>query len=283
MAIILSRRPLIMSIMLRNLSSKSTTVLQYESRGIVSSCLECVALKGWKFRTISARELNLSSIKNESERIQRHSNSLCWSCNSKGKNLFFCENCGTVLQLSVVTLDSKQSNHQGSLPTYFDLFNLEASFEVDPGKVKENYRQLQTKLHPDKFSNRSSKEQDFSQEISSLLNNALNVILSPYLRAKYLLKVLYDEDVQDEASSADKEIPQSADFLMTIMEWNEILEEKDGRDLKSLQKKLEKSRNEILNNLKLAFTSNNIKDAKENLAKLKYFDNLSEKLKFKIE
>ena len=70
---------------------------------------------------------------------------------------------------------------------------------------------------------------------------------------------------------------------MTIMEWNEILEEKDGRDLKSLQKKLEKSRNEILNNLKLAFTSNNIKDAKENLAKLKYFDNLSEKLKFKIE
>ena len=68
----------------------------------------------------------------------------CWNCGRDTdsiKELFFCH-CG-VVQSPAVEL------------TFFDLFNVDKSFDVDLKKLGEMYHHLQKRLHPDKYSQKS--------------------------------------------------------------------------------------------------------------------------------
>ena len=111
------------------------------------------------------------------------------------KDLFFCSVSGKVLKPpTVLTLNSPKIR-RGNIPqlTYFEILGIDAEFETDLELGKKNYRKLQASLHPDKFSNSSQEEQEFSQEISSMVNDALTVLLSPYLRAKYLSRIVFND------------------------------------------------------------------------------------------
>lgn len=210
----------------------------------------------------------------------------CWNCSAQITDLFFCSQCGKVQPPpDVLTVESREVSTTGEKTlTYFDLFEMEPSFEVDLSTMKQKYRDLQSQLHPDKFATADAKEQEFSRELSSMLNDSLSVIQSPYLRAKYLAKITFNNATNsEERSSAEDEISHSTEFLMTIMEWNEILEEQEGQDLEKLQSKLTDTRNETLEELRKGFKALNADAVRENIAKLKYFDNLSEKLKFKVD
>ena len=72
------------------------------------------------------------------------SNRKCWKCGRETdglKELFFCH-CG-VVQSPAAEL------------TFFTLFNVEESFDVDVKKLSEVYKDLQKHLHPDKYSQQS--------------------------------------------------------------------------------------------------------------------------------
>lgn len=67
----------------------------------------------------------------------------CWKCGIDKKLLteLFCEEC------SVIQGPFDRDN-------YFRVLDVDESFTVDAHELKTKYRQLQTLLHPDKFSNR---------------------------------------------------------------------------------------------------------------------------------
>jgi len=57
-------------------------------------------------------------------------------------------------------------------------------------QVTKKFRDLQRRLHPDKFMQKTTTEKEFSAQQSAALNKAFNIIKKPELRAKYLVFTL---------------------------------------------------------------------------------------------
>lgn len=92
------------------------------------------------------------------------------------------------------------------------------SFDVDLAALNAAFKQLLTKLHPDKFSRRTPTEQRFSEQQSMLVNRAVATLRDPYARGMYLLKLLAH------AKADEPEPRQDAAFLSDVMEANEALD-----------------------------------------------------------
>ena len=71
---------------------------------------------------------------------------------------------------------------------YFNLFQLEPSFNIDTEALEQTYRALAARFHPDKFASASAFEQKQAVMMSSTINDAYRTLKSPIDRAAYLLK-----------------------------------------------------------------------------------------------
>ncbi|CAF4812986.1 unnamed protein product [Rotaria sp. Silwood1] len=157
---------------------------------------------------------------------------------------------------------------------YFHLFDLPRSFELDIKQLTKMFRNKMKFLHPDLFSNKSDIEKKYSQDQSSLLNQAYKTLSSPLARAHYLLKL---ENITIEESSVQVE----SDFLKRIMEINEELID-EYNDQKTFPTELAiKIRQEIDDHMKQLSNALNTMDltqATEILARVQYFNNINDKL-----
>ncbi len=102
---------------------------------------------------------------------------------------------------------------------YFDLFDLPKQFNVDEGKLKARYMELQRMIHPDKFAAASEAEKRWSVQAAAHINSAHDTLAKPLSRASYLLK-LNDIDLDVETDTQ-----MAPEFLMSQMELREALEE----------------------------------------------------------
>ena len=102
--------------------------------------------------------------------------------------------------------------------SYFELFELPVSFDLDLEELAQRYRRLQTAVHPDKYANASALERRLSVQQSALINEAYQVLKNPLSRAKYMLE-LNGMDM-----SADTDTAMDPQFLMQQMEFRERLE-----------------------------------------------------------
>lgn len=173
--------------------------------------------------------------------------SKCWNCNFVYKSDLFCSKC-KVLQEPPENL------------TYFDIIGVPKSYDVNVTEIQKKYKELQKLLHPDKFGTKSEvrliiidiliclsqnifflqKEKQFSETLSSLVNNAYSTLIHPLKRGLYMLK-LNDITISEETDN------MNAEFLMEIMEKNEEIEDV-GDDVKKIKELVQE--NEImLNNL----------------------------------
>ncbi len=100
---------------------------------------------------------------------------------------------------------------------FFSLFDLPLSFQVDAALLEQNYRSLQSQVHPDKFSHLSEAERRLFLQWATRVNEAYQTLRSPLNRARYLLSLL-GVDTQEESNTA-----MPIDFLMQQMEWREAL------------------------------------------------------------
>jgi molecular chaperone HscB len=107
---------------------------------------------------------------------------------------------------------------------YFELFNLPESFVLDSGKLTEQYRELQQKVHPDRFASASEQERRLSMQLATRINEAFRVLKDPLERARYLLQVKGIEWDDDQATVNDTA------FLMEQMELREALGEVREQD-----------------------------------------------------
>lgn len=72
---------------------------------------------------------------------------------------------------------------------YFELFDIPVSFVVDLDDLGIRYRQLQQRVHPDKFVTSSAKERRLSMQHATRVNDAYQALKSSLTRAQYLLEL----------------------------------------------------------------------------------------------
>lgn len=178
----------------------------------------------------------------------------CWSCNHTDiapvpNAHFFCGGCDTV----------QPPQESG---TFFELFGIPEQFSVDRQALKDSFRSLQKRLHPDFFHDKTEQEQVFSADQSASLNHAFNVLSKPHLRVVYLLSlhgITIDESLDD------------MELLMEVMEKREFLENCTDEEAKDLAQrnakdieKLEKDLADLID-VKQDFVA-----AKETVVRLQY-------------
>jgi len=102
---------------------------------------------------------------------------------------------------------------------YFQLFNLELSFDLDLNVLAHSYQTLQKTAHPDKFAHASAQEQLLAVQKSAEINDGYQTLKQPLTRAEYILTLRGIEMPNEQHSFSD------SSFLMRQMELREMLAE----------------------------------------------------------
>ncbi|WP_348658978.1 DnaJ domain-containing protein, partial [uncultured Stutzerimonas sp.] len=63
-------------------------------------------------------------------------------------------------------------------PCHYALFELQPTFDIDPGMLSSRYRELARKVHPDRFAYAGEAEQRYAIERSTNLNEAYQTLRS---------------------------------------------------------------------------------------------------------
>ena len=160
--------------------------------------------------------------------------------------------------------------------SYFELFGLPTSFDLDQEALSERYRELQRVVHPDRYANASEQERRLAVQGSSHINEAYQVLREPLARARYLLSL---HGVQVEAG---KETTSDSVFLMEQMELREALAEARGSDdpfavVAAVMGRLREQRQELILALSGQFADPNpehLDATRENVRKMQFLEKL---------
>jgi molecular chaperone HscB len=169
----------------------------------------------------------------------------CWSCGTMPA-VHFCSACGKV---------------QPPLPVdYFTFFGLPRKLNLDSDLLEREFYGLSRKLHPDLVARADKREQEWSLEQSSLLNDAYRTLKDPIKRTEYLLR-LEGVELEEQSKTATEEARATGeikkqvvppDLLEEVFELNMQLEElrmqkKLGEDDPSLIEEVGKQKLELEN------------------------------------
>lgn len=103
--------------------------------------------------------------------------------------------------------------------SYFELFGLPATFDLDVSDLATRYRELQRRFHPDRFASASEPERRLSLQLTAQINAAFQTLKDPVARARYLL------GLQGVDTGEDTDTAMDTAFLMEQMELRESLAE----------------------------------------------------------
>ncbi|HHK5987780.1 Fe-S protein assembly co-chaperone HscB [Neisseria sp. P0009.S008] len=142
---------------------------------------------------------------------------------------------------------------------YFNLFQLEPSFNIDTEALEQTYRALAARFHPDKFASASAFEQKQAVMMSSTINDAYRTLKSPIDRAAYLLKS------QNIDADAPEHTSFSPEFLMQQMEWRETLMdaqmEQNHDAIRALDQEIQEVQSDLYQDLQQAFEQQDYESA----------------------
>jgi molecular chaperone HscB len=113
---------------------------------------------------------------------------------------------------------------------HFVLFEMPRIFRLDASVLDKRFREIQTQVHPDKFTQAGDSERRLSLQWATRVNEAYQTLKKPLSRAQYLLS-LAGHDVAAENNNA-----MPPEFLMEQMEWREaVAEARHARDQDELE------------------------------------------------
>lgn len=137
--------------------------------------------------------------------------------------------------------------------SYFELFGIPESFDVNVAGLTSRYQDLQRQFHPDKFGNASDHERRLSMQLAAHINEALQTLKDPVQRGRYLLQqagVLLNDETDTQ---------MNPEFLMGQIELREDLESAKGapdvlKECMALQQKVEQNQQARLAKLSELFS-----------------------------
>ncbi|MGA7905946.1 MAG: Fe-S protein assembly co-chaperone HscB, partial [Candidatus Sulfotelmatobacter sp.] len=173
----------------------------------------------------------------------RESTDACWSCGTM-RAVHFCEACGKVQPPSPVD--------------YFTFFGLPRKLDLDVAALEKDFYELSRKLHPDLNARAGSREQEWSLQQSSLLNDAHRTLKDPIKRTQYLLH-LEGVELEEQSKAATEKARATGEvkkqivppgLLEEVFELNMQLEElranrKLGEDDPGLTEEISKQRQHL--------------------------------------
>ncbi|MFA9487876.1 MULTISPECIES: Fe-S protein assembly co-chaperone HscB [unclassified Mannheimia] len=155
----------------------------------------------------------------------------------------------------------------------FTLFDLPVQFQVDNAQLSEHYLALQKQLHPDNFAHKSSAEQLEAVQKSADVNDALNILKDPILRAEAIIEIHTGE-----AKNLEEKSMRDVDFLMQQLEWHEKLEtiehRKDETELTAFLKQIKTEQKAVIQQLETELNLEQWQTANALTDKLRYFKKL---------
>jgi molecular chaperone HscB len=160
---------------------------------------------------------------------------------------------------------------------HFELLGLPPAYAIDPARLENGYRQLQSRVHPDRFATATDAERRVAMQWAARANEAYRTLKDPVDRARYLLS-LKGFDTGEESNTA-----MPPDFLMQQMEWREAVSDlsraRDTPGLGRLREELGHERAEMLRLLERAIDRESNYDAGCSLVrKLRFLEKLDEEI-----
>lgn len=117
------------------------------------------------------------------------------------------------------------------MQNHFDLFQLPQRFEIDSVQLDAAYRQVQSRVHPDKFVQAGDAEKRIAMQWATQANEAYRTLKDPLKRASYLC-LLHGVDLQTDSNTS-----MPTQFLMQQMEWRESFDDaRQSRDSAALMR-----------------------------------------------
>jgi molecular chaperone HscB len=160
---------------------------------------------------------------------------------------------------------------------HFELLGLPVGYSLDVARLESSYRDLQTRVHPDRHAAGGEADRRVAMQWATRANEAYRTLRDPVARARYLLQ-LKGFDTGEETNTA-----MPADFLMQQMEWREAVAEarkaRDAKRLAELRDALAGERAEMLLFLERAIDRESNYDAGCSLVrKLRFLEKLEEEI-----
>lgn len=170
---------------------------------------------------------------------------------------------------------------------FFELFSLPESFNIDVKLLRENYRSLQSRYHPDQYSSASESGKLVAVQMSSLLNDAFTVLSNPVKRANYILQlsgVNLNEDRQIDSSILIEQIA----FRERLEELKKCEDSKKESELLLFQQEIKKLFHEGCLDFsqcheKKDASSGYLNEMKQALSKMLFLDKLLMEIELALE
>ncbi len=126
----------------------------------------------------------------------------------------------------------------------FTLFGLAERFALDGAQLDQRWRELQSSVHPDRFTAQGAAAQRIAMQWSVRVNQAYQRLKDPLKRAAYLC------ERRGAPIDAERNTAMPREFLMQQMAWREALDEAgDSEAVRSLADQVEQHERSLLGRL----------------------------------
>ena len=125
----------------------------------------------------------------------------CWHCGDM-RAAHFCNACGKV---------------QPPVPVdYFAFFGMPKKLNMDLAGLEAAFYELSRKLHPDLYARADEREQEWSLEQSSLLNDAYRTLKDPIKRTEYILR-LEGVELEEQSKTATEKARATGEIKKQVV------------------------------------------------------------------
>jgi molecular chaperone HscB len=167
------------------------------------------------------------------------------------------------------------------MQNHYQLFNLPQQYAVDAAALDAAYREVQGRVHPDRFVNATDAEKRVAMQWATRANEAYQTLKHPQKRAQYLCE-LNGVDLQTESNTA---MPMA--FLMQQMEWREELGDaraaRDADALEALDRQLRGERKARLADIAVQLDAGDFQSAAQGVRALMFLEKFGDEVRFAFE